>query len=273
MPTKSDAALIGYDDVTLRTVLCYFDLHLPFIISDNYQEFHFVLVHGAGHGAWCWFKVVSLLQNAGHNVTAIDLAGAGLTPVDPNTILSFHDYNRPLIHFLSDLPHAHKVVLVGHSAGGLSLTHAMSVMGHKIAVAVYVGATMLSKGFCSKEDVEQGVPNLWEEYELKYGLGPNHPPTTAKIRKEFQRDLLYQLSPPENARFDGEEEEELLKNVNRVYIKTLQDRIVLVEKQEAMIRRWPPDEVLCIDSDHSPFFSSPAHLHRLLLHIAAKYSS
>eukprot|EP01018_Ginkgo_biloba_P007109 Gb_41546 [translate_table: standard] len=180
-------------------------------IGERREKFHFVLVHGAGHGAWCWFKVVNLLQNAGHNVTAIDLAGAGLTPVDSNTILSFHYYNRPLIDFLSDLPHTHKVVLVGEGAGGLSLTHAMSVMGHKIAVAVYVGGVMLSRGFSSEEDIEQvvlqtsceGIPHLLDEYQLFNPAGlpiSNHsPPTTAIIRKELQRDLLYHLSPPEDA--------------------------------------------------------------------------
>ena len=46
-------------------------------------------------------------------------------------------------------------MLVGHSAGGLSLSHAIHVFGHKIAVAVYIAATMLSHGFCTDEDVQQ----------------------------------------------------------------------------------------------------------------------
>jgi len=37
----------------------------------------FVLVHGSWHGAWCWGKVVPLLERAGHKVEAIDLPGHG----------------------------------------------------------------------------------------------------------------------------------------------------------------------------------------------------
>ena len=69
-------------------------------------EQHFVLVHGACHGAWCWFKLACLLQGSGHRVSCIDLAGA---LVDPNNVRSFHDYDAPLLEFMAALPDAHKV--------------------------------------------------------------------------------------------------------------------------------------------------------------------
>ncbi|BFG38974.1 hypothetical protein CerSpe_252480 [Prunus speciosa] len=37
---------------------------------------HFVLVHGA----WNWYKMTNLLTSIGHNVTALDLAAAGVNP-------------------------------------------------------------------------------------------------------------------------------------------------------------------------------------------------
>ncbi|PRQ47821.1 putative 3-oxolaurate decarboxylase [Rosa chinensis] len=39
---------------------------------------HFVLVHGASHGAWCWYKLATLLTSAGHNVTTLDLPTSGI---------------------------------------------------------------------------------------------------------------------------------------------------------------------------------------------------
>jgi len=45
--------------------------------------------------------------------------------------------------------------------------------------------------------------------------------------------------------------------VPRIYIKTKHDRVVKPEQQDAMIKRWPPSEVYVLDSDHSPFFSTP----------------
>ncbi|KAM0901320.1 hypothetical protein ACQ4PT_020074 [Festuca glaucescens] len=38
---------------------------------------HFILVHGLGHGAWCWYKVVVALEAAGRRVTTVDLAASG----------------------------------------------------------------------------------------------------------------------------------------------------------------------------------------------------
>lgn len=252
---------------------------------------HFVLVHGAGHGGWCWYKVQHLLEKAGHRVTSIDLAGAGSSTLDPNKILSFHDYTLPLIEFLSQLSNSDKVVLVGHSAGGLSLTYASHLFSEKIRVAIYIAATMLPAGFCSEQDVQMGVPQLFEEYEFRYGLGPNNPPTSTIFRKGIQQDLLYQLSPVEDvalasmllrptpclafktARFDGPAEGGGggVERVPRVYIKTLQDRVLKSEQQEAMIKRWPPNSVLCLDTDHSPFFSAARALYRMLLNAASSH--
>ena len=71
---------------------------------------HFVLVHGLGHGAWCWYKVIPLLQMAGHTVTAIDLASNGISKVPAHSVTSIADYVRPLTQLLASLtPHDPKV--------------------------------------------------------------------------------------------------------------------------------------------------------------------
>ena len=52
----------------------------------------------------------------------------------------------------------------------------------------------------------QGVPDLsdfGDVYELGFGLGPDKPPTSAIIRKEFQQRILYQLSPLEVTKNDS----------------------------------------------------------------------
>lgn len=47
-----------------------------------------------------------------------------------------------------------QVILVGHSAGGLSVTQATHKFAKKICLAVYVAATMLKSGFLTDEDVK-----------------------------------------------------------------------------------------------------------------------
>ncbi|XP_049358529.1 methylesterase 17-like [Solanum verrucosum] len=250
---------------------------------------HFVLIHGIGGGGWCWYKIRCLIESCGYKVTSLDLKGAGIDPSDPNTILSFHDYNKPLLDFLSSLPRNEQVILVGHSAGGMSVTDAIHKFPKKIKVAVYIAATMLRTGFMSQQDVKDGVPDLSEfgdVYDMGFGLGPEKPPTSVVVKKSFQREIIYQMSPLEDstlasmllrpgpiqalqsARF---KEGEGTERVHRIYIRTTHDRVLKVEQQDAMIRRWKPQHVYTLESDHSPFFSAPLALFGLLVKVAASF--
>ena len=103
---------------------------------------HFVLVHGAGHGAWCWYKLVPLLKSFGHSVTALDLGSSGVNPKSLDELASAYDYVQPLMEFVASLPQDEKVVLVGHSYGGLPISLAMESFPQKILVAVFVSAYM-----------------------------------------------------------------------------------------------------------------------------------
>ena len=71
---------------------------------------HFVLVHGISGGAWCWYKIRCLMENSGYKVSCIDLKGAGIDQSDVNSILSFDDYNKPLMDFMSALPDTEQVI-------------------------------------------------------------------------------------------------------------------------------------------------------------------
>ncbi|PON71132.1 Methyl esterase [Parasponia andersonii] len=248
---------------------------------------HFVLVHGISGGSWCWYKIRCLMENSGYRVSCVDLKAAGIDASDADSVLTFDDYNEPLMKFLSALPENEQVILVGHSAGGLSVTWATHKFADKIGLAVYVAATMLKLGFWTDQDIKDGVPDLSEfgdVYHLGFGLGNDKPPTSAVIKKEFQRKISYHMSPQEDstlasmllrpgpllalqgARFTEDHD---VDKVPRVFIKTLQDRVVKPEQQDAMIKRWRPSDVYALDSDHSPFFSNPFLLFGLLVKAAA----
>ncbi|KAD5961413.1 hypothetical protein E3N88_12886 [Mikania micrantha] len=237
---------------------------------------HFVLIHGAGGGSWCWYKVKCLMVNSGYTVTCLDLRGAGIDSSDPNKILSFDDYNKPLIDFLTSLPDHEQVILVGHSAGGLSVTDATHKFSKKISLAVYVAAAMLKNGFLTQQDVKDGVPDASEfkdAYNFEYGLGPDQPPTSITVKKELERKIIYNMSPLEDftlatmllrpapiyalrsAMF--KDVDEGVENVPRVYIKTMYDKLMQPKQQDKMIANWPPSNVYVIESDHSPNFSNP----------------
>ncbi|KAL5758980.1 hypothetical protein ACOSP7_021591 [Xanthoceras sorbifolium] len=215
------------------------------------EKLHFVLVHGAGLGAWCWYKLRCLMETSGYEVTCLDLKGAGIDPTDADTLCSFEEYNQPLIDFfLHDLPENHKVILVGHSAGGLSVTDCIHRFGtKKIHMAFYVAAIMLKNGFVTEEDFNDGMPDPPEHGKITY---PHIPPEDSILKS-----MLLRAHPRAiiKAQFtDGPDADK----VPRVYIKTLYDPYLKPDKQQAaMIRRWPPSQVFEIETDHSPFFSNP----------------
>jgi alpha-beta hydrolase superfamily lysophospholipase len=103
---------------------------------------HFVLVHGLCHGAWCWYKVATALESAGHRVTTLDLAASGVHPSRLHEVRSFEHYSRPLLDAVAAAPDGDRLVLVGHSFGGHNLALAMERFPRKVAVAVFVSAPM-----------------------------------------------------------------------------------------------------------------------------------
>lgn len=232
------------------------------------SDSHFVFVHGAMHGAWCWYKIRSGLEALGFRVTCLDLAGAGINQSNPETITKFTEYNKPLIDFMSELPKHEKVILVGHSVGGLSITYAINEFWNKISLAIYVCAAM-------SPSVGGGAPDPSEFH--KYELTAN----TMLLKEEYQRDQLYHLSPIEDSTLasmllrpfpirpliDAADMKivEDANKVKRVYIKTLCDRNFDLQKQDQTIAAWPPSLVLTVESEHSPFFSTPDTLIKLLL--------
>jgi len=76
------------------------------------------------------------------------------------------------------------------------VTHAMHLFGDKIKQAIFIAATMLPFGYQTEQDIKDGVPDLSEfggdVYDLNFGLGEDHTPTSMVLRKEFQRPILYQ---------------------------------------------------------------------------------
>ncbi|CAN8269475.1 unnamed protein product [Cochlearia groenlandica] len=257
---------------------------------------HFVLIHGMSLGSWCWYKIKCLMEVSGFTVTCIDLKSSGIDSSAADSLTSFDQYNQPLIDFLSSLPKQEQVILVGHSAGGLSVTNAIHRFPKKICLAVYIAASMLKFGFRTDQDLKDGVPDLSEHgdvYEFGFGLGPENPPTSALIKPEFRRKLLYHMTPQQEfalsaimmrpapllalitAKIEepkGDEEEDV-EQVPRVYIKTLHDRVMKPEQQDAMIKRWPPSQAYELESDHSPFFSNPFVLFGLLIKAAVSVGS
>ena len=75
---------------------------------------HFVLIHGAWHGGWCWEGVISELQRAGHAAEAPTMPGHG--PGQDRSKIRFDDYVKAIVSVLQK--QAVPSILVGHSSAG-----------------------------------------------------------------------------------------------------------------------------------------------------------
>ncbi|KAK7367493.1 hypothetical protein VNO80_09505 [Phaseolus coccineus] len=104
------------------------------------KQKHFVLVHGLGHGGWCWYKLKPVLESAGHKVTVLDLAASGIKPDQIEDIHTFSHYSKPLLDLLASLAPTETIVLVGHSFGGMTIALAIDKFPEKISFAVFLAA-------------------------------------------------------------------------------------------------------------------------------------
>ncbi|KAJ9669959.1 hypothetical protein PVL29_026495 [Vitis rotundifolia] len=246
------------------------------------RERHFVLVHGACHGAWCWYKVATLLRSAGHRVTALDLAAAGVNGKRIDELNSISDYYEPLIEFMTSLVTGEKVILVAHSLGGIGVSVAMERFPQKISVAVFVAALMPGPDFNLPtviQELRQRSLGAFMDTQYTFDRGPDNPPTSMIFGPEYLAAKLYQLSPPEDLTLATTlmrpinlfNEENLLKEttvtrekygtVRRVYIVCDKDNVLEEDSQRWMIKNSLTDEVkVILGSDHMPMFSKPLEL-------------
>ncbi len=105
---------------------------------------HFVLVHGAWHGGWCWERVARELHAAGHQVSAPTLSGLGWRATEITPFLSLSDHVDDVVAAV-DAAHD-DVVLVGHSYAGFVVREAADRLGGAVARLVLLDAWVGADG-------------------------------------------------------------------------------------------------------------------------------
>lgn len=100
---------------------------------------NFVLVHGGGHGGWCFAPLARVLRDKGHEVHTPTLTGLGdrahLFRADVDLDCHVTDIVA-LLHY-EDLRDA---ILVGHSYGGMVITGAADRAPERVGHRVYLDA-------------------------------------------------------------------------------------------------------------------------------------
>jgi len=105
----------------------------------------FVLVHGGGHGGWCYQRVARLLRGQGHEVYTPTLTGLGEREhlLSPAVDLDMHILDVVKVLQFEDL---REVILVGHSYGGMVITGVADRATDRIGHLVFLDAATPENG-------------------------------------------------------------------------------------------------------------------------------
>lgn len=234
----------------------------------------FILVHGSNHGAWCWRDVVPLLEGLGHSVTAIDLPSHG-EDATPIVDVSLDSYVQAVIDEIekSDGP----VVLLGHSAAGVTIASVAEKIPGRITRLIYLAAYAPKDGDSlsqmrkrAKRQLVIHAVELSEDrqsYTFDLAEAPKifyHDCSDEVIAYALPRLGAQAIAPQATPVSLGENYE----SVPRSFIVASDDHTIPPEEQENIVADWPAKDVYRLDCGHSAFFVCPDTLVTLVDEIA-----
>ena len=236
----------------------------------------YVLVHGAWHGAWCWDHVVPGLEAAGHKVITPELPGSGEDST-PAAEVTLEAYANKLVEVLDQ--QNKKVVMLGHSMGGLAISAAAELRPDKIGALVYLSGFLPQSG--------QSLLSL-EESNSNSSVPPAlivaEDGVTGVIKTEMIKELFYHDCSDKDVAYATAHlhaqalaplgtpvvvSEENFGSVPRYYILLTEDHAIHPNMQRQMFEASSCKEVFEIASSHSPFFSKKEELVETIQKISA----
>lgn len=223
-----------------------------------------VLVHGAWHGAWCWYRTLPIFRAAGFTPHAIDLPGHGLRNVETQSLAA---YAEAVAAKLRELPGP--AIVMGHSMGGAVISAAAELEPDRIHTLVYLCAFPLMPGDTlmglAAGDTEAILPQYMHGgpdgrvVVADEGIKPTFYADCADEDVALAKMLLVPQSPEpftaEPALTDAR-----FGRVRRTYIVCDQDKAIGPAKQRWLADRSRLAAEQTIAASHSPFFSRPAEL-------------
>ncbi|MGH3658133.1 MAG: alpha/beta fold hydrolase, partial [Micromonosporaceae bacterium] len=266
------------------------------------REVTFLFVHGSWHAAMHWNRVLAALTDLGHRAVAIDLPGTGLNAKFPQSYLTqdlaalttekspvagwgIDHYVNPTVDMIKQLGDNGKIILVGHSFAGLTVTKAADAVPDLIQRVVYLTAyvpvklgsvaeysTLPENGTTLSGTITLGDPSVTGAIRINPRSGDlaylergrlafyNDVPTEDYL--PFAAGLTPDL-PLKAATDDARGTAERWGTLPRTFIRCTLDHIIPIALQDRMIREADETtphntfDVKSLDASHSPFASKP----------------
>jgi pimeloyl-ACP methyl ester carboxylesterase len=233
-----------------------------------------VLIHGAWHGAWCWDRVVPLLEDADIPAIAVDLPGHGASAEPLGDLYTHVAFVRDLLDDI-DGP----IVLCGHSYGGAVISEAaagVDSVRHLVYLCAIVPDVGEPLGGVMADTVTpaQGRSELGNAMEvhddgtMTLDLDASVPVFYADCAEGDIAAARGQLSAHSAASFGQPLRAAAWHHIPSTYVVCTEDRAINPEFQRALATRtttsveWP--------TSHSPFFSRPDLVADLLIGLATE---
>jgi pimeloyl-ACP methyl ester carboxylesterase len=106
---------------------------------------NFVLVHGAWHGGWCYRDTANELRERGHVVVTPTLTGVGERFHASSEAITLETHIRDVVGCI-EAEELDRVVLCGHSYGGMVITGVADRMAERIKTLVCLDAFVPEHG-------------------------------------------------------------------------------------------------------------------------------
>ena len=281
----------------------------------------FVLVHGGWHNHSAWDRVAPILETNGFAALTLDLPGAGANAIAPLSLsrrpfdpVAFAGEPSPmagvtqeertqavvaLVKEAASLGDG-KVILVGHSAGGMTISAVAEKVPNLLRAVVYIAGFMVPSGMTlldvlQHESMSSALsPGLFVGDPVAIGATRIHPGSIDEgyrslLKASFYADvpesdiarmtsLLHCDESNAGALAPSEITSARFGTVPRHYIRCTLDRAIPLTGQDHMVATV--DSTIggktithTLESSHSPFLSQPVALSRILTNIYVQHSA
>lgn len=235
------------------------------------QVSRIVLVHGAAHGAWCWELMVPILTSYGYDVQTLDLPGLGDDSTPPANV-HLADYVGRIVDVLKS--REAPALLLGHSMGGVPVSQAAENASERVARVVYLSAVAPKSG-----DSMASLPLMELPQSASRALRPSSVEGAVEFDPAMVEEVFYNRCTPEIVRRATERlrpqaaapisEPVVLSDarygrIPKSYIVCTDDQAFPVTAQHWVCDRASIQRKRIIESDHSPFFSAPHDLAKII---------
>jgi pimeloyl-ACP methyl ester carboxylesterase len=228
----------------------------------------FILVHGAFQTAESWAPIAAKLQDNGHTALTVNLPGRS---GDGRALgeVTMDDHIAAVTTAINSVDG--KVVLVGHSFGGMTISAVAEAMPERIATLVYVAAYLPKSGDSMQSLAATDHHNRFKQDSFVVAADYSH----ASLPPRDRIEIFAADAPADVAQaIAGAMVDEPLKpiatpvsltperfgSVRAAYVATLADNAVSTALQLTMIGRGQVDEVIPLSTGHSPHDVAPDDL-------------